>query len=839
MSEGAAQAGPARRRPLAQRRKAMGLTQEQLAEQLGVERTTVARWERGETQPQPGLRPRLAAALGVSADRIEAILAADGAPAGPRAGGPVVPRQLPAAVADFTGRAAELEALTATLDQGGAGTPGTVVISAIGGTAGVGKTALAVHWAHRAAGRFPDGQLYLNLRGYDPGEPVTAAEALAWLLSALGVPDQDIPSEPGQCAAQYRSLLAGRRMLVVLDNASRAEQVRPLLPGTPGCAVLVTSRDSLAGLVARDGATRLELDLLPLEDAVGLLGELIGARAAAEPGATAELARQCSRLPLALRVAAEYAAARRTTAVKELVAELADEQRQLDLLDADGDPRTAVRTVFSWSYNSLDAATARVFRLAGLCPGPDVDPYAAAALADLTVELARRLLDRLTQAHLIQASGLGRYEMHDLLRAYARELVEAVEGGEEERRALTRLFDYYRHAAGTAMDTILPGERDGRPHAPRSASPEPPLADAAAARAWLDTERPSLAAIIAYAARHGWHGHATSMAATLYRYLDYGGHYREGTVIHDHARYAARQAGDRVAEAQALKDLATAGWRQGRYEQAARYARRAEALFHQAGDRAGQARALSILGIVRFHQGSNQPAASHFRQTMALYREVGDLSGLAGAAGNLAGVEMREGRYGEAADHLRQALDLFGETGNRAGAGSALNNLGVVEERQGHYAEAASYHGQALDLLRETGNRASEAHALNYLGVIDQRQGRHREAAERQHQALALFRETGDRAGEAMALNGLGEAYLSSGRPEDARASHADALDLASQVGNVHEQARAHNGLGCVHSARGDAGLARQHWQQALTVYTELGLREAGEVRAQLARQGP
>jgi DNA-binding SARP family transcriptional activator/Tfp pilus assembly protein PilF len=770
------------------------------------------------------------------------------------------PRELPADVPAFTGRVAELaeldRLLTGTVETSTA-TPvsvntaaevtgssasadrvPTAVISAVSGTAGVGKTALAVHWAHRAASRFPDGQLYVNLRGYDPGDPVTAAEALTGFLRALGVPGQDIPAEPGPCAAKYRSLLAGRRMLVLLDNAGHAEQVRPLLPGTPGCAMLVTSRDSLAGLVARDGATRLDLDLLPLEDAVSLLRELIGARADAELNATAELAQQCSRLPLALRVAAEFVVAHHTVALKDLVAELANEQRQLDLLDADSDPRAAVRSVFSWSCKSLDTATARVFRLAGLHPGPDFSSDATAALADVTVELATRMLDRLAHAHLIQTPAPGRYGLHDLLRAYARELVTAEDGDDEQRQALTRLFDHHLHTAARAMDTILPGERSRRPRVTGPTILGPSFPDPAAARAWLDSERPSLVAIVAYAARHGWHGHAMRMAATLPRYLDYGGHYREGTIVYDHARYAARQAGDRAAEAQALKNLALAGWRQGQYQQAARQARQAAALFRMAGDRLGQASALDTLGVVRFHQGSNQPAARHFRQAVTLFREVGDVSGLAGATGNLAGVDMREGHYEQAARHLRQALALFAEIGNRAGQGSALNNLGIVEERQGHYEEAASYHSQALELFRETGYRASEAHALNYLGRIDQRQGRHRQAVERQLEALALFGETGDRAGEAMALNGLGEAYLSTGQADDAHAWYTAALGLAGQVGNKHEQARAHNGLGQVHSTRGDVGPAREHWQKALTIYTELDLREADQVRAQLADEG-
>ena len=301
----------------------------------------------------------------------------------------VVPAQLPADVDVFTGRVGELadldRLLTTTPTQAGArevggGSSTAVVISAVSGTAGVGKTALALRWAHRVRGGFPDGQLYVNLRGYDPDQPLSAADGLARFLRALGVAGAEIPLEVDERAASYRSLLDGRRILIVLDNAATVEQVRPLLPGTPSALVVVTSRDALVGLVARDGARRLDLDLLPPEDAVVLLGVLIGGRVAAEPDAAAALAGQCARLPLALRIAAELAAARPTISLAGLVEELADEQRRLELLDAGGDPRTAIRAVFSWSYLHLPSETARAFRLLGLHPGPDLDPYAAAAL---------------------------------------------------------------------------------------------------------------------------------------------------------------------------------------------------------------------------------------------------------------------------------------------------------------------------------------------------------------------------------------------------------------------------------------------------------------------------
>ncbi len=398
------------------------------------------------------------------------------------------------------------------------------MILAIAGTAGVGKTALAVHWAHQVSDQFPDGQLYVNLHGYDSGQPLTAADVMAGFLRALGVPGQDIPAQEDERAARYRSLLAGRRMLVVLDNAYSAEQVHPLLPGTAACPALVTSRDSLAGLVARHGAARLDLDLLPLDDAVSLLRALIGRQVDAEPEAAWALAGRCCRLPLAMRVAAEFATARHDVPLADLVDELADQQQRLNLLDAAGDARTAVRPVFSWSYRHLDATAAGAFRLAGLHPGPDLDWYAAAALFGTTSMQARRTLRTLTRAHLIQPTMSGRYRMHDLLGAYARELAASCEGESEQHEALSRLFDYYLYTAATAMEILFPADHQRRPRIARPATPIPPLTNPVAARAWLDTERASFVAIARFTAGDGWPAHATRLATIMFRYLDCGGH---------------------------------------------------------------------------------------------------------------------------------------------------------------------------------------------------------------------------------------------------------------------------------------------------------------------------
>jgi DNA-binding SARP family transcriptional activator/Flp pilus assembly protein TadD len=710
----------------------------------------------------------------------------------------VVPRQLPQRARGFTGRTRELKTLTELLGRPD-GVSGTIVISVIAGTAGVGKSELAVHLARKVIGDFPDGQLFVNLRGYDPDGPMPAADALAGFLRALGVPGQDIPPGADERAALYRSLLAGRQVLIVADNAGSAEQVRPLLPGTPTCAVLVTSRDALAGLVARDGAARLDLDLLPPAEAAALLRTLIGPRVNAEPDAATELADQCCRLPLALRVAAELAATRPAASLAGLTGELADLRTRLDLLDAGGDPRTHVRTVFSWSYRHLDADAARAFRLLGLHPGPDIEPYAAAALTGAALPLARQALDVLARAHLIQPAAPGRYGMHDLLRGYARELSATVDGAQEQQAALTRLFDHYLQTTATAMDALFPAESGRRPRISPSANPAPPVTDPAAARAWLDAELANLAATVAHTAAQGWPGHAVRLAVTLFRYLDAGGHVPEAVSIHMHAHRAAAQTGDLAAEAEALTSLGVVDLRQGRYEQAARRFREALALRRELGDRAGEARALHNLGGADLHQGRYEQAARRFREALALRRELGD----------------------------------------RAGEARALGNLGALELLRGHYRQAARYLESTLTVCRELGDRAGEAHALGFLGTLDLRHGRYQDAACHYRQALALCREFGVRSSEAAALNGLGEVLLATGQPGQASAQHVIALDLAGQTGDWFEQARAHSGLARVLDAVDDAGQALRHWQQALMLYTRLGSPEADQIRARLAGAAP
>ena len=782
-----------------------------------------------------------------------------------------VPRQLPAAVGSFTGRGPELEMLT-----GHSGSEGsqTMVISAIGGTAGVGKTALAVQWAHQVAERFPDGQLYVNLRGYDQGQPLAPGDVLAGFLAALGVPGPQIPAELDDRAAAYRSVLAGRRVLIVLDNASDAGQVRPLLPGEPGCLVLVTSRDLLAGLVARDGAVRVLLDALPLDDAVALLRVLIGARVDAEPQAAAQLAGLCSCLPLALRVAAELAAARPTMSLVALAGEL-DGQGRLDALEAGADPGTAVRAVFSWSYRYLSPTAAQAFRLAALHPGTDFDSRAAAALSGTSDRAARRALAELTQACLLRHLGQDRYAIHDLLRAYAAELADTEDSKTDQRAALTRLFDYYLDTARRAADVLFPGDASAAADAADDGASSAVANDERAVRAWLDAERANLRAVTAYASEHDWPAHSVGLSVAMFRYLDMGGYFADALAIHSAAARAATRAGDRAAQADAVINIGTVYLALSRYPDGGQHFHRALRLSREVGhplgelralfnlshvylrmatyqdatascqqalelsrsacDRVREARALGLLGLIALRQGRYRQAAAALAQAVTASRAIGDLSFLADSLNNLAEVEVRQGKFGKARKHLQEARTAARQIGHAMAEANVTATIGFADLKQGRYQQASRQLQQALSAFHDAGVPGAEADVLCYLGESDLRLGRAAQATDRCQHALTIYHQITEPSGEAEARNGLGEAALAQGALEDARAHHQAALAIAEQIASLGHQARAYEGLGNLSAAADDPAGARHHWQQALAIYQRMETRDISRIRAKLA----
>jgi len=725
----------ARRKRLVQRRKALGLTQEELAEQVGVGRSTVVRWERGESEPLPSIRGRLARALKVSTESLESLLAAgDGRDAG------VAPRQLPAAVADFTGRAAELRRLTQVLDAAGASRPGTVVISAIGGMAGVGKTALALHWAHQVADRFPDGQLYVNMRGFDPsGTPVTAPEAIRGFLDALGVAAERVPASPEAQAGLYRSLLAGRRTLIVLDNARDEQQVRLLLPASAGTLVLVTSRSQLAGLAAADGARLLSLDVLTHGEATELLATRIGrARAAAEPGAVGEIAHVSAYLPLATAIAAARAATRPGLPLAALADELRDASGRLDALDA-GDPAASVRAVFSWSVRQLSREAARMFRLLGIHPGPDISGPAAASLAGCDPAQGRRVLGELARAHLVTERLPGRYALHDLLRAYAAE--QARDAGREPERnaAIGRVLDHYLHTAAYAAGLLNPSHEPVALAAPGpDTAPERP-ADHRRALAWFEEEHQVLLAAVTLAAQSGFDVHAWQLPWALTPFLQTRGHWQEWAATQRTALTAATRLGDKAAQAVCTRLLAAAHSDLGDYGESARLFTASRTLYQRLGNRLGEAKVQFNLAALAEGQGRYADMLGHSEQALRLYRAIGDKASEAGALNNIGWTHCLLGDYEQARAFCRQALALCTEVGHHWLEGYVWDSLGYAEHHLGNLGEAAACYQHALSLHREAGDRFNEAEALVHLGETRQAAGNLAQAREAWEQALAIF----------------------------------------------------------------------------------------------------
>jgi len=737
----------------------------------------------------------------------------DAATTGPPVGADV-PHQLPSEVDHFTGRDPELAELDKILGSN-RDPHDPVAIAAVTGIAGVGKTALAVRWARRATAHFPDGELYLDLRGYDPDQPRGAGEALGILLRALGRDGKAIPFGADERAALFRSVLANRRMLVLLDNADDVEQVRPLLPGAGTSAVLVTSRDQLAGLVVRHGAHRIDLDVLPSSDAHDLLRRLIGDRVDKAVAASAQVASLCGYLPLTLRIAAERVVAHPARSLAWLASNLADERRRLDLLDAD-DPRTAVRSVFSWSYRHLDAVAALAFRRLGMLPGADVDEYALGALTDDEPQTARRTLDRLARANLAHEVGSGRFAQHDLLRVFAAELA-AAEPEPQRRRSLNHLFDHYLSASSLAVDALYPFSRHRRPRVPDAVRTSWHPTDESAARRWLENEQRNLVAASDRMAKDGRSEHVVTLAATLRRHLELTGHYSAAQAINGHALTAAERSGDSAGQAAARAGLANLDWHAGDLDAARDNLTAARALYRRAGDRHGEMRTVSNLGLILQQSGKYARAIEHYRAALSFFREIDDLLGAGEAMFGVGRAQARMGSDREAAEHFIAALELYRQIDNRPGQAGVLIELGNVESRSSRYGEALDHLQTALDICRVIGSEPGEAEALVGLGTVYQQMRRYREAVECLERSLEL--------------NVDNDADLSRA-PGPARGN-----GRRTPTADRYQDARARECLGDAYRALGDLDQARAHWRRALVSYDAMEVPEAEAVRGRLAQQ--
>lgn len=734
----------------------------------------------------------------------------------------VVRNDLPGDLSDFTGREEELRHVLAAIPAN-PGAPTAVVIDAIDGMAGVGKTTLAVHLAHLLTDRYPDAQLFVDLHGHASDraamDPMTALETL---LRALGVPGDRIPADLAERSALWRAELATRRALVVLDNAADSSQVRPLLPGTSRALTLITSRRRLVDL---ESARVLSLELMPHRDAVSLFRTVVGDdRVDQEPAVVEEVVALCGHLPLALRIAA----ARLRSRPKWTVAHLAQRLRQGLPELAAGD--RSVAATFALSYDHLTDGQRRLFRLLGLVPGGDFDAFAAAALTGTRAAEADRLLEELVDVHLLEQPTADRYRFHDLLREHALGVALDTEPEAGRTEAMARLSDYYLHLATTAGAHLGPAARPPRIVHPPADAPEP--ANGGEALALLDVERANLLAMVTRAADDGPREHSWQLTQALWRFYFIRGRLDDWITTHRAALRAARELADPFAQAEVLKSLGTAHWQARRTPEAMEHYQDALALYREIGERKGEAAVLGNLGLLHDRMGQYVEAVDHHLEGLALYREIGDRRGEGTTLSNLGLVCERLGRYDEALRHCDEALVIMREFGDRWSEGETLIHLGIVHQRLRNRDEALRCQHEALALMRELADRDREGHVLANIGQVLSDSGRHPEALEHLRQALAITRETGDRAQEVSVLNDFGEAHRAAGLPSET--DHQRALAIALDIGDRHQQARAHVGLG--HAvAPNDPEAARLHWELSLAVYQELGVPEAEEVAAHLA----
>jgi tetratricopeptide (TPR) repeat protein/transcriptional regulator with XRE-family HTH domain len=825
---------------LRQLRAEAKLTQEELAEAASLSPRSVSDLERGITRTaHKDTALLLANALGLTDPaRALFVLAARGrAPsaevlaarpgAGPGAFAAAATRSLPRDIAAFTGRQAELAELMGALASGAA-SGGVVGICAIDGMAGIGKTTLAVHAGHRLATAFLDGQFFLPLHAHTPGQrPVDPADALASLLLTTGVPASQIPPGAEARAGRWRDFAAGKKILLVLDDAAGHDQVTPLLPGTAGSLVLITSRRRLTAL----DAAVISLDTLRPPEAAELLARLAArAEIRATDPAVVQITRLCGYLPLAIGILGRKLSHHPAWTVGHLAAELTAARDRLALMYAEN---LSVAAAFGLSYQDLAPGPRRLFHRLGLVAGPSIDAYGAAALDDTGLDTARRHLEELFDQHLLTEPEPGRYQLHDLLREHARALA-AADNPADSDAATGRLLDYYLHTAVTAGQVIVTWTALGRPSPGRPPAHVPDLSTRHLANGWLESERPNLHAAAEQAAGRAMPQYSVALAAAISGFLLAHGHWDQSAALHRAALAAACQAGDRPGEAAALAQLGNVHSLTGDYLAAAEYLARARTLYRDLGDRAGEGYASTQLSYVQSLTGDYPAAAASHRRALALARSLNDRSAQAEALGNLGWVQQLTGDYPAAAASLQQALALHCDTGNPFGQAEALNVLGVVQQETGDYPAAADSQQQALALYRDLGDQIGQAWALNDLGIVHQQTGDYPAAAASHQQALQLFRDLGNRLGQAEALNRLGQLSLRTLATHQARAYHTQALAIARGIGVPLEEARALEGIGQSHLHDADPGQGTTHMQQALAIYQRIGVPGARRVQETL-----
>ncbi|MFF0572652.1 AfsR/SARP family transcriptional regulator [Streptosporangium saharense] len=762
----------------------------------------------------------------------------------------------------FTGRTTELELLiSAQVSRD------TVTVLAIDGMAGVGKTALAVHLAHLLTNDYPDGQLYLDLHGHDARyDAMDPATALDRLLRDLGIPGKLVPNSLDGRAAMWRAELARRKALILLDNATGHDQISDLLPGVPGCLVVITSRKRLAGL---DDVHSLPLGILPPEDGATLLRRVAGPWRAFQEEGVASVVRLCGHLPLAIQLVGSRLRHRSAWNVTDIVELLSREKKLLEIRAGNRE----ITAAFELSFQALGERLQRAFWRLGLHPAADLTPKSASALLNVSQTEAEKILEDLLDHHLIDESRRGRYRFHDLIREYAL-LLSDREPEASRTEVLRRAFDHYLLTADAA-DRLLYPYRAREPIEIPGPPPQVVEFDTSdQAFSWLETELDNLILITRHAASHGWSKHAALLAHVLSRHLDWSGHWAEGTAFHELAVTIWRGLNDRPSLARALTDLSVTRWQTGQYDVALRLATEALEIQQAIGDQRAVSYLLDHSGLVHWRRSEFDVAFGYFEQALSLRRAIGDRHGQADSLNHLAFIHSHRGDYPSATACLREALDMCQEDGDLRGQQVTMNNIGDLEISLGHYEEALRHYKEAasfaphmgpqseaiwlnnvanayqgmerytdaLECYRKSferyqriGDRGHEADVLNNIGNCYARMGRSGEALIHHQKAMSIASEIEDPYQESVALRGIGTAHRNTNKQETALVFYKKSLDLARSIGDPHQEARTLDEMGTAFAHAGAATQAEEHWRRALHLYEYLGAVEAGPLRVRLS----
>ncbi|MFC7619395.1 ATP-binding protein [Microlunatus sp. GCM10028923] len=786
------------------------LTQEELGERAGLDPRTLRRWESGASRPHGRSLRSVADALGLNDDEAAALAAAArGVPSTDQATArPDRPHQLPPAPSHFVGRGDELESVRAQVAAGRS-------VIAIEGMAGVGKTALAIQAARLLAPHFPDGELFLDLHGFsERTRPLQPAEALARLMRGLNVPATDLPAEVEECASQFRSLVAERRLLFVFDNAAAAGQITPLLPATPTCQVITTSRHTLTGL---DRGATIRLGALSRPEAADLFVQAAESAEAPDSEELYEAVDLCGRLPLALRIAAARLRSRPSWRLADLVPRL--RAQRAAVLDRSDDQSLGVSAALDLSYAALDEPVRRAYRLIGLMPGRDLDARAAAALLATGEPAAEVALDSLQDLHLIDEEPAGRYGMHDLTRAHAARHALATESERDRTDALIRLLEHHCAWASAAMDTAHPYTKSRRPEPPYRVQP---TWTAGEANGWLDTELPNLLAGARAADEHHLHRHVIDLAGVVHRLLIMRNQIAEADALHGMALRAAEQAGDRAAEARAHRDLGRVRRRLNDYRGAAEQFDRALSLVAQERQPLVEVDAhIELASTVRYG-GSSVDHDEHLRRAERIARQVGDELGQLEVQVEIAHTRLNEGDYRSAARHFDQTLGLAQRVGYRAREVTALIGRGRTDAELGQPAAAVDRFRSAVELSRRYGLPVGELAGLVNLGHVTRRSGDPSAARDCYREAFVIARRTGDRNWQYEAQLGTGRAHAAEGDGRSALEHHRQARLLAERAQVRTDLARTEDCLGDAHAVLGDPARAEHHWRAALALLDDL-----------------